>query len=97
MSASPYASRQEQVFLLHAARVIYTDVSQSRILQDHSCTTAKGTEAQPPVAFNLDREAVTMLKPPRCSEASPWGFYQWQIAQWQIAQWQIAQWQIAAT
>jgi len=62
MSASPYASRQEQVFLLHAARVIYTDASQLRILQDHSRTTAKETEAQPPVAVDLDRGAVTIAE-----------------------------------
>jgi len=62
MSASPYASRQEQVFLLHAALVIYTDASQSRILRDHSRTTAKKTEVQPPVAVDFDRGAVTIAE-----------------------------------
>jgi len=62
MSASPYTSRQEQVSLHHAARVIYTDASQLRILQDHSRTIAKEIEAQPPVAVDLDRGAVTIAE-----------------------------------
>ena len=62
MSASTYASRHEQVFLLHAARVIYAGASQSRILQDHSRTTGKETEAQPPVAFDIDRRAITIAE-----------------------------------